>query len=326
MDTLYIIKATAEYTKADIRETLYEILGPDSIDRILSIGGDGLYVFVVAFWRVPSVNLFHGTIDQPTNYLLGKELPWTIEILDEYLIFKDGHYPAPHFLRNSKNLTNAELDQLGIGGPGEFVYINLPTDQQRETYWEMYRDGTYYMPDMTYYNRPRMEPLSVMDKPADERTIYQPVTERDTLPKLKDSDCPTNQFRRWRDFYIEHPKTWPKDLTEEERATLEKLYNEEYKYNSPWTPECGRDPTNMAEEQERRELLEASQPREEIYEPPDYALEFHAPPLTRSITDNFPKRELNSSHLTPFPAQTRGYWEDNRLLYTKDKIVYRSFD
>jgi len=321
MDTLYILKATTEYTKTDVRERLYDILGPDSIDRILSIGSEGLYVFVVAFWRVPSVNLFHGTIDQPTNYLLGKELPWTIEKLDDYLIFKDGHYPAPHFLRNSKNLTNAELDQLGIGGPGEFVYVNLPSDDNRDTYWEMYRDGTYYMPDMTYYNKPRMEPLSVIDRP-----VSVPLREKHgTLPELKESDCPTNQFQRWRDFYIEHPKTWPKDLTEEERATLEKLYNEEYKYRSPWTPECGRDPTNMAEEQERRELLEVAEPREEMYEPDsDYALEYHAPLLARSIS--VPTRELNSSQLTPFPAQSRGYWEGNRLLYTKDKIVYRSFD
>jgi hypothetical protein len=320
MDTLYIIKATTEYFKHDVRATLYDILGPESIDRLLSIGAEGLYVFIVAFWRVPSVNLFHGTFDNPTNYLLGKELPWTIERLDEYMIFKDGNYPAPHFLRNSKNLTNAELEQLGIGGPGEFVYINLPSDENRDTYWEMYRDGTYYMPDMTYYNKPRMEPLSAMDRPSTPVAVHEDFIE---LRELEGS--PANQFQRWRDFYIEHPKTWPKDLTEEEREKLEKLYNKEYKYKSPWTPECGRDPTNMAEEQERRELLETPQPRE-IYEQPDYALEFHAPPLTRSITDNISTRELNSSLLTPFPSQTRGYWEDNRLLYTNDKIVYRSFD
>jgi hypothetical protein len=318
MDTLYIIKTTTERTKDDVRKILCDILGPDSIDRLLSIGAEGLYVFVVAFWRVPSVNLFHGTITEPTNYLLGKELPWTIERLDEYMIFKDGHYPAPHFLRNSKNLTNAELDQLGIGGPGEFVYINLPSDDNRDTYWEMYRDGTYYMPDMAYYNKPRMEPLSVIDRPAS-----VPLRkEHDTLPELKESDCPTNQFQRWRDFYIEHPSTWPKDLTEEERDTLEKLYHEEYKYKSPWTPECGRDPTNMAEQHERLRSL----PMRMHAEPcTDYDQEL-CPQLSRSITDNVPKRELNSSQLTPFPAQARGYWVDNHLVYTKDKTVYRSFD
>ena len=318
MDTLYIIKSTTEQTKDDVRKILYDILGPDSIDRLISISCERLYVFVVAFWRIPSVNLFHDTITEPTNYLLGKELPWTIERLDEYMIFKDGNYPAPHFLRNSKNLTNDELDELGIGGPGEFVYINLPSDEYQDTYWEMYRDGTYYMPDMTYYNRVRMEPLSVVDRPLHIRNDCVDMRE---LKEIQDKGSP-NQFRRWRDFYIEYPSTWPKDLTDVERATLEKLYDEEYKYNSPWTPECGRDPTNMAEEQERRDLLQATPMREEIYEPPDYALEFHPPPLSRSITD-VPTRDLYS---LPFPAQSRGYWVDNHLVYTKDKTVYRKFD
>ena len=318
MDTLYIIKSTTEQTKDDVRKILYDILGPDSIDRLISISCERLYVFVVAFWRIPSVNLFHDTITEPTNYLLGKELPWTIERLDEYMIFKDGNYPAPHFLRNSKNLTNDELDELGIGGPGEFVYINLPSDEYQDTYWEMYRDGTYYMPDMAYYNRVRMEPLSVVDRPLHIRNDCVDMRE---LKEIQDKGSP-NQFRRWRDFYIEYPSTWPKDLTEVERATLEKLYDEEYKYNSPWTPECGRDPTNMAEEQERRDLLQATPMREEIYEPPDYALEFHPPPLSRSITD-VPTRDLYS---LPFPAQSRGYWVDNHLVYTKDKTVYRKFD
>ena len=319
---IYIIKATKAHSKADVCTILRDILGPDSIDRFLSI--DALEgekrVFVIVFWRVPLVNEFHEAYTEPGDTLYGKTMPWVIEQLDPYGIFRDGNFPAPHFLRNSKNLIDDELNELGIGGPGEFVYINLPSDEYQDTYWEMYRDGTYYMPDMAYYNRVRMEPLSVVDRPLHIRNDCVDMRE---LKEIQDKGSP-NQFRRWRDFYIEYPSTWPKDLTEVERATLEKLYDEEYKYNSPWTPECGRDPTNMAEEQERRELLQATPiEREEIYEPPDYALEFHPPPLSRSITDNIPTRELNSS---PFPAQSRGYWVDNHLVYTKDKTVYRKFD
>ena len=292
-DPIYIIKTTKAHEKEDVRRILYEVLGTDSIDRLLSIDGVDCdkRVFVVSFWRIPSVNLFHDDFTESTNYLLGKEIPWPIEQMDKYRIFTDGHYPAPHFLRNSTNLSDEELDELGIGGLGEFIYTNLPRDEGCETHWEMYRCGVYYMPDMTYYNRPRLEPLAAIDRPPAIRhgppTLYKSfadvnpkmeeydrwdgfmIDKPDTWPKdlteeemaslevqCKPLEVNTSGLKRWRDFYIEHPKTWPTDLTEEERARLQERYDEEYIYKSPWTPECGRDPTNMAEQQENLEKLE----------------------------------------------------------------------
>ena len=355
-EPIYFIKATKDYEKQDVRTILYEILGNDSIDRLLSIDGVDCdaRVFVIAFWRVPSVNLFHNDHTEPTNYLLGREIPWRIEIMDEYPIFTDGHYPAPHFLRNSKNLTDLELDQLGIGGPGEFIYTNLPKDPGSDNHWQMYRDGTYYMPDMTYYNRPRLEPLNVIDKPlAHTKPCLKLVKKQST-----EVEPVTNRFKRWRDFYIEHPKTWPSDLTEEERTLLEELYVNEYK--SPWTPECGRDPTNMAEQRERLDAQLHTLPKRSHAEPSeqigiqrqftigrwdDFIIEdpktwpsdlteeertsieeqLWLGPLSRQVS-SFPVRELNSSQLTPFPSQSRSFFVDYKLSPIQDKKIYRSFD
>jgi hypothetical protein len=164
---IYIIKATKAHSMTDISTILCDILGPEAIDRILSIDGleNDMRIFIIAFWRVPLLNQFHDDYTVPTDTLHGVTMPWWLERLDTYGIFRDGNFPAPHFLRNSKNLTDAELILLGIGGPGEFIYVQLPTDVGREFYWEMFRDGTYYMPDMSYYNKPHMEPLSSVGSP-----------------------------------------------------------------------------------------------------------------------------------------------------------------
>lgn len=264
---IYIIKTTKAHSKADVSTILRSILGEESIDRILSIDGLEKRVFVIAFWRVPLVNQFHEDYSVPTDTLHGKTMPWWIELLDPYGIFRDGNFPAPHFLRNSKNLTDQELDELGIGGPGEFVYVQLPTDEGRELHWEMYRDGTYYMPDMSYYNRPHMEPLSAVGSP---RPIFSPTP---FIPTSSD-------FTRWRDFYLEYPKTWPKDLTTEERERLEQDYARLVPPKSLWTPECGRDPTNLAEQAE----AEAMQEREMNFE--TMTLDDLQPGFTRSITED----------------------------------------
>jgi len=240
---IYIIKTTKAHSKADVSTILRNILGEESIDRILSIDALEKRIFVIAFWRVPLVNQFHDDYSVPTDTIHDKTMPWWLELLDPYGIFRDGHFPAPHFLRNSKNLTDQELDELGIGGPGEFVYIQLPTDEGRELHWEMFRDGTYYMPDMSYYNRPHMEPLSAVGSP---RPIFSPTP---FIPRNSD-------FTRWRDFYLEHPKTWPKDLTEEEREILQIDYARLVPTKSLWTPECGRDPTNLAEQEREQERID----------------------------------------------------------------------
>ena len=240
---IYIIKTTKAHSKTDVSTILRNILGEESIDRILSIDALEKRIFVIAFWRVPLVNQFHDDYSVPTDTIHDKTMPWWLELLDPYGIFRDGHFPAPHFLRNSKNLTDQELDELGIGGPGEFVYIQLPTEEGRELHWEMFRDGTYYMPDMSYYNRPHMEPLSAVGSP---RPIFSPTP---FIPRNSD-------FTRWRDFYLEHPKTWPKDLTEEEREILQIDYARLVPTKSLWTPECGRDPTNLAEQEREQERID----------------------------------------------------------------------
>ena len=391
-DTIYIIQATKAFEKEDVRKILYDILGSDSIDRLLSIDGVECdkRVFVVAFWRVPSVNLFHDEFTEPTNYLLGREIPWKIELMDKYPIFTDGHYPAPHFLRNSTNLTDIELDELGIGGPGEFIYTNLPRDEGCDNHWEMYRCGVYYMPDMTYYNKPRLEPLAAIDRPTaithGPPTFYKSfadvnprrhefyrwdgfiIDQPDTWPKdlaedertkleieckgLNDGVELAKVFKRWRDFYIEHPKSWPSDLTEEERALLQKQRGE-HEYKSPWTPECGRDPTNMAEQQERLEALKRIPQRDESE--PFYS---NAPirqttdqpyferwmasqdgtgaltvePITRQQTTKTLERQVTGipvrevTHWSTYKPQARSFLVDSKFVNIKDKKVYRSFD
>jgi hypothetical protein len=253
MDPIYIFKTTKDHAKEDIRRLFNDILGDDAIDRLLAIDAldCDLRIFIFVFWCVPMVNEFHKLYTEPGDTLYGKKLPGLLEKLDPYGIFRDGHFPAPHFLRNSKNLSDSELNQLGIGGPGEFVYVQLPTDDDKDLHWEMYRDGVYYMPDMSYYNKFHIDPLSATEKPL-----------RPCIPRIKTS-VSNSGFERWRDFYIEHPATWPKDLTVEERSNLEETYAS-VDMKSLWTPECGRDPTNLAEEQER---LEA------IYQPTDYKLD-----------------------------------------------------
>ena len=254
MDPIYIFKTTKDHAKEDIRRLFNDILGDDAIDRLLAIDAldCDLRIFIFVFWCVPMVNEFHKLYTEPGDTLYGKKLPGLLEKLDPYGIFRDGHFPAPHFLRNSKNLSDSELNQLGIGGPGEFVYVQLPTDDDKDLHWEMYRDGVYYMPDMSYYNKFHIDPLSATEKPL-----------RPCIPRIKSTDNTVYNFERWRDFYIEHPATWPKDLTVEERSNLEETYAS-VDMKSLWTPECGRDPTNLAEEQER---LEA------IYQPTDYNLD-----------------------------------------------------
>ena len=245
-DPIYFIKASLEHTPSVVRATLTSIFGEDSIDRLLSIDGT-LRIFIVAFWRVPLVNQFHDVYTAPTHLIHGIELPWDLELMDPYMIFRDGHYPAPHFLRNSKNLTDEELDDLGIGGPGEFVYVKLPKKENCESHWEMYRDGKYHMPDLSHYNQPRLEPLGAIDKP----TIIPSFNRISTItPRMID-------FERWRDFYIEHPASWPKDLTEEEREQLEEE-RAAICIESPWAPECGRDPTSMLELEDDSRLPQRS--------------------------------------------------------------------
>ena len=317
---IYIIKATKAHSKEDVCSILREILGTDAIDRILSIDGTETRVFVIAFWRVPLVNLLHDEYSVPTDTIYGVTMPWWLELLDPYGIFKDGNFPAPHFLRNSKNLTDAELDELGIGGPGEFVYVQLPTDEGKELHWEMYRDGTYYMPDMTYYNRPHMEPLSSEGSP---RCPPPPAT---TIPAR------SSAFHRWRDFYLEYPKTWPKDLTTDEREKLEEDYARLVTPKSRWSPECGRDPTNLAEEQERLERIEQMEStlpkrmhatRNEPERSFDtMTLDDLRPGLTRSVSE-IPQRE---SAWSPFPAQERLYNADHKWMSGTYKWNYRSFD
>jgi len=332
-DTIYFIKATKEHSKEDVRRILCDVLGGDSIDRLLSIDApeSEMRVFVVIFWRIPSVNDFHDIYTEPITTLMGQELPWTLERMDDYPIFKDGHYPAPHFLRNSKNLTDKELDELGIGGPGEFVYTQLPNDKGYDNHWEMYRDGTYYMPDLNYYETPRLEPLGAIDHPGkrpgppifkwfgDKHPrltnihLHIPSTwpsdltqeERALLEervKMEKEDVKCSVFKRWRDFYLEYPKTWPKDLTLDERGKLEQLHMEECTH-SPWSPECGRDPTNMIEEQERIETC--------------------APRITRQITERQSPRDWGES---AFKSQERIYQTDNQIATGKYKWFYRSFD
>ena len=357
-DPTYFIKATKEHSKEDVSRILRAILGDDSIDRLLSIDAPEKRVFVVVFWRIPTVNQFHDTYTEPTATLLGQELPWILELMDEYPIFKDGHYPAPHFLRNSKNLTNEELDDLGIGGPGEFVYTQLPNDKGYDNHWEMYRDGVYYMPDMRYYDKPRLEPLTTIDRPkrygppifskcfADKPRVSEfhrwskfhlhiPSTwpsdlteeerasleeDKEKLEKeelIKEMKC--SVFQRWRDFYLEYPKTWPKDLTVDERGRLEhqldQLRQEECT-ESPWSPECGRDPTNMVEEQER---MESRIPKRTYTE--------CAPRLARQVTERVtPVRESGIWGESAFQSQERFYITDNQIATGKYKWVYRSFD
>jgi hypothetical protein len=311
---IYIIKATKAHSKEDVCTILREILGPDAIDRILSIDGPETRVFVIAFWRVPLVNLLHEEYTVPTDTIHGVTMPWFLELLDPYGIFRDGNFPAPHFLRNSKNLIDAELNELGIGGPGEFVYVQLPTDEGRESHWEMYRDGTYYMPDMTYYNRPHMEPLSSEGSP---RCPEPPAT---TIPAR------SSAFHRWRDFYLEYPKTWPKDLTTDEREKLEEDYARLVTPKSRWSPECGRDPTNLAEEQERLEKIEQMEstlPKRmhATRDPGTMTLDDLVPGLTRSVSE-IPQRE---SAWSPFPAQERLYNADHKWMSGTYIWNYRSF-
>ena len=244
-DPIYFIKTTKDVSKSDVHAVLSAILGTDSIDKLLSIDSleGNKRVFIVSFWRVPLVNQFHNSFDEPVNSIHGKELPWFLEIMDSYLIFRDGHYPAPHFLRNSKNLTDEELNELGIGGPGEFIYISLPKNENCDCHWEMSRDGKYYMPDLSYYNKPRLEPLGASDTPCLSRSVFSRCITKE--PSMSD-------FKRWRDFYIEQPSSWPTDLTAEERSHLEEENAKLYTEKSTWVPECGRDPTNMVDAELQR--------------------------------------------------------------------------
>jgi hypothetical protein len=280
MDPIYIFKTSKAHAKEDIRRLFNDILGHDAIDRLLVIDGvdSDLRVFIFVFWCVPMVNEFHQLYTEPGDTLYGKKLPGLLEQFEPYAIFRDGHFPAPHFLRNSKNLSDSELHQLGIGGPGEFIYVQLPTDEDKDLHWEMYRDGVYYMPDMSYYNKYHLDPLSATDKPL-----------RPSI-SIKCTGTTNYNFERWRDFYIEHPATWPKDLTDEERANLEETYAS-VDMKSRWTPECGRDPTNMAEEQER---LEA------IFQPTDFtdniSYDIEYSPLERQFSAHDITRSIDSHH------------------------------
>jgi hypothetical protein len=213
----------------------------------------------------------------------------------------------------------------------------------------MYRDGVYYMPDMKYYDKPRLEPLSTIDRPgkrsgpifADSPRVsgfnrwsnfqlHIPSTwpsdlteeeraslEEDKEKLEKEDKC--SVFQRWRDFYLEYPKTWPKDLTVGERGRLEHALDQQRQdecRESPWTPECGRDPTNMVEEQER---MEARIPRRTLTE--------CAPRLTRQVTERIlPVRESGLWGESAFPSQERIYMTDNHITTGKYKWVYRSFD
>jgi len=247
-DPIYILRSTKTGASV-IRfiDLLHGILGTDSIDRILWIDAreTDLRVYIVAFWRVPLVNQFHDYYAGAGDTLHGITLPGLLERLDPYGIFKDGNFPAPHFLRNSKNLSDAVLDELGIGGPGEFIYTQLPTIKGTPHYWQMFRDGTHYMPDMSFCDKPRLEPLAAVNRP--DGLPGMPIFSK----SFADVHHRINEFQRWRDFYIEHKETWPEDLTEDERARLEDQYDRTVQSSSRWGPECGRDPTGLAEHHER---------------------------------------------------------------------------
>ena len=346
-EPIYVIKADAEM---DVGGILQGILGKDSIDRIVSIGTTSR-VFVVAFWRVPLVNQFHDDYTDAGDTLHGHTLPWVLTQLDPYGIFKDGNFPAPHFLRNSKNLTDAELDELGIGGPGEFVYTQMPTDPGTPDYWEMSRDGVLYKPDMSFYNRPRLEPLAAVNRP---RGIPgQPIFSK----SFANTHHRAAEFERWRDFYLEYPETWPKDLTSDERAMIEEEYERTCKFDlvSHWKPECGMDPTNMAEKAERldREKEAAdllpkrmhatrihqydevdkcyvAKPDDDFLGPArlecDKVMSFPKSALTRQVSvqvDTVLKRPVTT--WSAYPAETRSYWVDNK--YTPARYIwnYRKF-
>ena len=275
-DPIYIIKATKEHSEMIVRTLLCSVLGDSSIDRLIFIDApeSNKRVFVVAFWRMPLVNQFHDVYTEPIGTLHGSELPWKMELMDAYMIFSDGYYPAPHFLRNSKNLTDAELDELGIGGPGEFIYIKIPR-LENECHWEMYRDGKYYMPDLSYIDRPRLEPLGVSDAPIQPLSVVPVSDSPDTVANL-------DQFNKWRDFYIEYPASWPKNLTLEERERLETDRARLYVERSFWSPDCGRDPTALAE-------MESRLPRR-----------MHAQPLEDEPLVGFPQRTLTSHKYRSF--------------------------
>lgn len=317
MDPIYIFKTTKAHAKEDVRRLFNDILGHDAIDRLLAIDGVDcdLRIFVFIFWCVPMVNEFHQMYSDPGDTLYGKKLPGVLGQLDPYGIFRDGHFPAPHFLRNSKNLTDAELHQLGIGGPGEFVYVQLPTDDDKDSHWEMYRDGVYFMPDMSYYNKYHLDPLSATDKPL-----------KPCMPRIKTATDPNiSDFKRWRDFYIEHPATWPKDLTDEERATLEETYAS-VDMKSRWSPECGRDPTNLAEQQER---LDAIHPidLEMGYEipPADLLDEALVCPIERQFSMQ-PEITRSIREGETYPAHERMFFTNSQYMNGLYKWNYRKFD
>jgi hypothetical protein len=69
-------------------------------------------------------------------------------------------------------------------------------------------------------------------------------------------------------------------LTTEERERLEQDYARLVPPKSLWTPECGRDPTNLAEQAE----AEAMQEREMNFE--TMTLDDLQPGFTRSITED----------------------------------------
>ena len=316
MDPIYILKTTKAHAKEDVRRLFNDILGHDAIDRLLAIDGlvCDLRIYVFIFWCVPMVNEFHQLYTDPGDTLYGKKLPGVLEQLNPYGIFRDGHFPAPHFLRNSHNLSDSELDQLGIGGPGEFVYVQLPTDDDKDSHWEMYRDGTYYMPDMTYYNKHHLDPLSATDKPL-----------KPCMPRIKiPTDPNISDFKRWRDFYIEYPATWPKDLTDEERATLEETYAS-VDMKSRWSPECGRDPTNLAEQQERLENTDL--PIESVVTLGHLVNEAVMSPIERQfsmqpeITRSIPQREGD-----PYPPHERMFFTNSQYMNGLYKWNYRKFD
>jgi hypothetical protein len=83
MDTIYFIRATKDYSKEDVRTLLCRQFGEDSVDRLLSIDAIEMNkrVFVVALWRVPSVNLFHDSYKGPDSL----DLPWHLERIDPYI-------------------------------------------------------------------------------------------------------------------------------------------------------------------------------------------------------------------------------------------------
>jgi len=367
-EPIYVIRVDAKEKLMDtiaVIRILHDILGRDSIDRIVSIEGENTRVFVVAFWRVPLVNDFHNEYTDAGDTLHGKTLPWMMEQLDPYGIFKDGNFPAPHFLRNSKNLRDAELDDLGIGGPGEFIYSQLPTKQGMPHFWEMYRDGKHYMPDMAFYDKPRLEPLAAVNRP--DRLPGSPIFSK----SFADVHHREPEFQRWRDFYLEHPKTWPKDLTEDERVMLVEEFERMIPDASLWTPECGRDPTNMAEEDERLQrekaaddLLPKRAHAERVHtydeidkcfvcEPDDFdhmgparqTSDFNVVYLTKEekeLARGFLRKPALTRQVSVpvdpglpkrptttwgvYPAEVRGYWVDNKYVPAKYTWNYRKFD